>query len=212
VPSHDKSGFHEVEGRARSKTEYPVTLNSSGKQTRRANLAVECSSFAVLITAFPMSLDTPSPKQINGSGNAFAIVAARYNQELVDSLVREACATLEAAGAKPTLVERAPGSAELPFAASLLAQSGKFDAIITIGMVIAGSTQHHKIIGESTAIALQQVSIQTGLPVINGIIVAENQEQAAARAGTTINRGKEFAEAALEMAALSKKWTTKQNP
>jgi 6,7-dimethyl-8-ribityllumazine synthase len=158
-----------------------------------------------------MSLDTPSSKQIDGSDYTFAIVAARYNEQFVDSLVREASATLRAAGAESPLLERVPGSAELPFAASLLAKSGKFNAIITIGVVIAGSTQHHKVIGDSTAIALQEVSIQSGLPVINGIIVAENQEQAAARAGTTINRGKEFAEAALEMAALRKKWTTKQN-
>lgn len=158
-----------------------------------------------------MSLNTPSSRQIDGSGLRFAIVAARYNEELVDSLVREARATLEAAGAATPLVERAPGSAELPFAASLLAKSGRFDAIITIGMVIAGSTSHHKVIGESTAIALQNLSIESGLPIINGIIVAENQEQATARAGTTINRGKEFAEAALEMAAYTKKWTTKQN-
>ena len=159
-----------------------------------------------------MSRDTPSSRKFDGGGTRFAIVAARYNEALVDSLVREACATLEAAGAPAPAVERAPGSAELPFAASLLAGSGKFDAIIAIGMVIAGSTNHHKIIGESTAIALQNLSLQTGLPVINGIIVAENQEQAVARAGTTINRGREFAEAALEMAAYTKKWKTKQNP
>ena len=159
-----------------------------------------------------MSLNTPSNKPIDGGGYRIAIVAARYNEELVDSLVREASSSLKAAGVKALLIERATGSAELPFAASLLATSGEFDAIITIGMVIAGSTQHHKIIGDSTAIALQELSMESGLPIINGIIVAENQEQAAARAGTTINRGKEFAEAALEMAALSKKWTTKQNP
>jgi len=158
-----------------------------------------------------MSLSTPSSRKIDGNGTRFAIVAARYNEELVDSLVREACATLEGAGAKPPVVERAPGSAELPFAASLLAQSGQFDAIITIGMVIAGSTNHHNVIGESTAIALQNLSIQTGLPIINGIIVAENEEQAVARAGATINRGKEFAEAALEMATYTQKWKTKQN-
>lgn len=158
-----------------------------------------------------MSLDSPSPRNFNGSGLRFAIIAARYNEALVDSLVCEACATLKAAGAPTPLVERAPGSAELPFAASLLAHSGKFDAIIVIGMVIAGSTNHHKIIGASTAIALQDLSIESGLPVINGIIVAENQEQAAARAGTTINRGREFAEAALEMAGYTKKWKAKQN-
>lgn len=159
-----------------------------------------------------MSLDTPSSKQINGSGYRFAIVAARYNEAFVDSLLREASASLEAAGAGTPLIERTPGSAELPFAASLLANSGQFDAIIVIGIVIAGDTNHHNIIGDSTAIALHNISIQSNLPIINGIIVVNNQEQAEARAGTAINRGKEFAEAALEMAAYSKKWKTNQNP
>jgi 6,7-dimethyl-8-ribityllumazine synthase len=158
-----------------------------------------------------MSLDTPISKHIDGSGIRFAIVAARYNEALVDSLVREACATLEAAGAETPLVERVPGSAELPFAASLLAKSGEFDAVIVIGMVIAGDTNHHNVIGDSTAINLQNLSIQAELPIINGIIVVDSHEQAEARAGTTINRGNEFAEAALEMAAYTRKWKNKKN-
>lgn len=156
-----------------------------------------------------MSLDTPSLKQIDGSGYRFGIVAARYNEALVDSLLSEASDTLKAAGAATPQIERVPGSAELPFAASLMAKSGQFDAIIVIGLVIAGDTNHHNVIGDSTATALHAISIQNDLPIINGIIVVNNQEQAEARAGTAINRGKEFAEAALEMAAYSKKWKTK---
>lgn len=158
-----------------------------------------------------MSLDTPSPQAFDGSGIRFAIVGARYNEALVDALVHEASATLEAAGAATPTVERVPGSAELPFAASLLASSGQFDAIIVIGMVIAGDTNHHNVLGDSTAITLQNLSIEAGLPIINGIIVVDNLEQAQARAGSTINRGKEFAESALTMAAYTKKWKTKKN-
>lgn len=158
-----------------------------------------------------MSLNTPSSKQIDGSGYRFAIVAARYNEDLVDTLIQGASATLKAAGAEAALIERVPGSAELPFAASLLAESGEFDGVIVIGMVIAGDTNHHNVIGDSTAINLQNLSIQSGLPIINGIIVVENQAQGEARAGIKINRGKEFAEAALEMAAYTEKWKTKQN-
>jgi 6,7-dimethyl-8-ribityllumazine synthase len=99
----------------------------------------------------------------------------------------------------------------LPFAASLLAKSGEFDAVIVIGMVIAGDTNHHNVIGDSTAINLQNLSIQAELPIINGIIVVDSHEQAEARAGTTINRGNEFAEAALEMAAYTRKWKNKKN-
>ncbi len=159
-----------------------------------------------------MSLDTPSFQQIDGSSFRFAIAAACYNEALVNALVREAGATLAAAGAPAPLVERVPGSAELPFAASVLAESGEFDAIIVIGMVIAGDTNHHNVIGDSTAITLQQLAVQAGLPIINGIIVVDTQQQAEARAGSAINRGKEFAETALAMAAYTRKWKNKNNP
>ena len=156
-----------------------------------------------------MSLDTPSSKQIDGGGMRFAIVASRYNEALVDSLVHHAGASIEAAGAEAPLIEHVPGAAELPFAAATLAERENFDAIICIGVVIAGDTKHHEIIGNSTADALLNLSIAREVPVINGILVVNNLAQAQARAGTTINRGKEFAEAALEMAAFSKKWKTK---
>ncbi len=158
-----------------------------------------------------MSLDIPSIQKIDGSGLRFAVIAARYNEALVDSLVRHTCATIEAAGAATPVIERVPGSAELPYAASTLAAHSHFDAILVIGVVIAGDTNHHNIIGDSTAIALQQISIQQKVPVINGILVVENLAQAEARAGETINRGKEFAQAALEMAQFTNKWKTRNN-
>lgn len=157
-----------------------------------------------------MSLDTPSPTQVQGKGMRFAIIAARYNETLVDALLSHASKTLTDAGAPTPLIERVPGSAELPTAAAILAKAESFDAIIVIGVVIAGDTNHHTIIGDSTAIALQNLSLETTLPIINGILVVENQAQAEARAGETINRGKEFAQAALEMAHFKNKWTKHQ--
>lgn len=159
-----------------------------------------------------MSLDTPRVQKIDGRGLRFAVIASRYNEALVDSLVRHACLTLEAAGAEAPLVERVPGAAELPFAAATLAAQRDFDAIIVIGVVIAGDTSHHQIIGDSTATALLDVSLAQKVPVINGILVVNNLAQAEARAGEAINRGKEFAQAALEMAQFTKKWKTTQNP
>ncbi|MFT4901832.1 MAG: 6,7-dimethyl-8-ribityllumazine synthase [Lentimonas sp.] len=159
-----------------------------------------------------MSLDTPNPIQINAAGFRFGIIAARYNEALVDSLIRHASAGIVQAGAPEPCIERVPGSAELPMAASLLANNSHFDAIIVIGVVIAGDTNHHNIIGDSTAIVLQNLSIQLQTPIINGILVVENLAQAEARAGQTINRGKEFAQAALEMAQFTKKWKTQKNP
>ncbi|HBR94954.1 MAG TPA: 6,7-dimethyl-8-ribityllumazine synthase [Opitutae bacterium] len=156
-----------------------------------------------------MSLDIPSIQEIDGSGLRIAVIASRYNEALVDSLVQHACATIEASGAERPVIERVPGAAELPFAASTLAKHSKFDAIICIGVVIAGDTSHHEIIGDSTATALLDISIAQQLPVLNGILVVNNLAQAHARAGEEINRGKEFAQAALEMALFTKKWTTK---
>jgi 6,7-dimethyl-8-ribityllumazine synthase len=158
-----------------------------------------------------MSLDIPSIQKIDGSGLRIAIIASRYNEALVDSLVQHASATIEASGAEAPMIERVPGAAELPVAAAILAQHDHFDAIICIGVVIAGDTSHHEIIGNSTATALLDLSIAQKLPVLNGILVVNNHAQAEARAGEEINRGKEFAQAALEMAQFTKKWKTNKN-
>lgn len=158
-----------------------------------------------------MSLDIPSIQKVDGSSFRFAVIASRYNETLVDSLVRHACATIEASGSKTPLIARVPGAAELPFAASTLASHSEFDAIICIGVVIAGDTNHHEIIGDSTADTLLDLSISKKIPIINGILVVNNLAQAEARAGEKINRGKEFAQAALEMAQFTKKWKTKKN-
>lgn len=156
-----------------------------------------------------MSLDSPSHQLIDGSPFRIALAAARFNESLVDSMLAHAQKTLEQAGVAQICVERTPGSNELPFAAATLAQSGEFDAVIAIGMVVAGATNHHNVIGDSCAIALHQASIDTGVPIINGITVVETHEQAEQRAGTDINRGREFAHAALEMASFKQQWKTK---
>ena len=158
-----------------------------------------------------MSLDSPSEQQIDGSEMRIAIVAARFNESLVDSLVAHASKTLQAAGTPSPIIERTPGSNELPYAVSAMAKSGPFDCIIAIGLVIAGATNHHNVIGDSCATALHQIAIDEQLPIINGITVVENHAQAEERAGERINRGREFALAALEMTQFSKQWTT-QNP
>lgn len=155
-----------------------------------------------------MSLDSPSELKIDGSQLKIAIVAARFNQSLVDTMVQHAYETLATAQVANILIERVPGSAEIPFATATLAQSEDFDAIIAIGLVIAGATNHHNVIGDSCAITMHQIAIDTATPVINGITVVNNQQQAEERAGPKINRGKEFALAALEMTQFTKKWKT----
>jgi 6,7-dimethyl-8-ribityllumazine synthase len=132
------------------------------------------------------------------------IVAARFNAGLVDALAERAAATLVAAGVPAAAVEtvRVPGSHEIPWAVQQLAASGRFDAVIGLGVLIAGDTNHHEMVGDAVAAALMRVSLDTRVPVINGVIVVNTLAQAEARATGPINRGREFAAAALEMAAL----------
>jgi 6,7-dimethyl-8-ribityllumazine synthase len=106
---------------------------------------------------------------------------------------------------KSITVVRVPGSHEVPWAAQALAESGQRDVIIALGVLIGGDTSHHEMVGQSVSQALQRISLETRLPVINGVIVANTLAQAEARCRGKINRGAEFASAALEMAALKKK-------
>jgi 6,7-dimethyl-8-ribityllumazine synthase len=151
-----------------------------------------------------MSLHAPQITEIDGAGLRFGIVAARFNETLVDALLGRAQETLEAAGvrSRDVLVLRVPGSHEVPWAAQELAGSGQFDCVVALGVLIGGDTNHHEMVGNSVSHALQAVAVQTRVPVINGVVVTANLAQAKARCTGKINRGAEFARAALEMAAL----------
>lgn len=148
-----------------------------------------------------MSLDAPKTQSIDGRGFAVGIVAARFNGSLVDALLENCLGVLKAAGAG-TEVVRVPGSSEVPVAALALARTGRFHAVIGLGVLIRGGTIHYEVIAESSAAALQRVALDTGLPVINGILTVENRMQAEERCRGDTNRGAEFAHAALEMATL----------
>lgn len=154
-----------------------------------------------------MSLDAPKPVSVSGAAALrFGIVAARFNASLVDALVNRGAATLAAAGVPAASIEvvRVPGSHEVPWAAQRLAASGRFDAIIALGVLIAGDTNHHEMVGDAVAAALMRVSLDTRVPVINGVVVVNNREQAEVRTIGKYDRGSEFASAALEMASLHK--------
>ncbi len=153
-----------------------------------------------------MSLDAPKENAIDGAPFTVGIVAARFNPALVDALLARALAVLAAAGvkAKRITVVRVPGSHEVPVAAQWLAQGGRRDVVIALGVLIGGDTNHHEMVGQSVSSACQQVALATRTPVINGVIVANNLKQAQARCTGRINRGAEFARAALEMAALKR--------
>ncbi len=152
-----------------------------------------------------MSQDAPKSQAIAGAPFAFGIVAARYNPALVDALLHTVFELLTAAGVKEKRIRlvRVPGSHEVPWAAAALAGKG-VDCVIALGVLIGGDTKHHEMVGTSVSHALQQVALATRTPVINGVIVADNLQQAEERCLGHINRGAEFARAALEMAALNR--------
>jgi 6,7-dimethyl-8-ribityllumazine synthase len=154
-----------------------------------------------------MSLSTPSPLSLSGAAFRIGVAAARFNPELVDGLLERLVAGLRASQVKAAniTVVRVPGSHEVPWAAHALAKRKRFDCVVGLGVLIAGDTNHHEMVGESVSHALQRVALDTGVPVINGVIVVNSLAQARARCIGRINRGAEFAAAALEMAALKQR-------
>jgi 6,7-dimethyl-8-ribityllumazine synthase len=156
-----------------------------------------------------MSLASPQSHVVNGAAFRVGIAAARFNETLVNGLLSRVQVALGAAKVKDAniAVVRVPGSHEVPWAALALASGGQCDCVIGLGVLIAGDTNHHEMVGESVSHALQRVALETAVPVINGVIVVNSLAQAKARCTGRINRGAEFAAAALEMAALKRKFS-----
>ncbi len=135
----------------------------------------------------------------------FAIVVARFNGYIVESLLAGAMDTLLRHGVEPSdiTVVRVPGAFELPVTVQNLAQSGNYSAIIALGAVIRGATPHFDIVANESAKGLSAIALDHGMPVINGILTTENIEQTIERAGTKAgNKGAEAAAAAIEMVNL----------
>ncbi len=149
-----------------------------------------------------MSQDKPTPDAVDGSELRIAVVAAGYNGELVEAMLGRTLKALRSGGVKEDSVRivRVPGSGEIPYAAYMTAMTGDYDCVIALGVVIAGDTPHFDVIAHSTAKALQDVALRAEVPVINGIIVANDRSQAVARCQEALDRGTEFAHAALTMA------------
>ncbi len=152
-----------------------------------------------------MSRDKPERLSIEAALLTIGIVAARYNSDLVDVLVQRTVATLLEAGVNEDSIEtiRVPGSHEVPFALSRLAESGQFDCLIGLGVVVAGETSHADVICHSTSQAIQMIGMNSGIPVIYGILGTETRAQAEERCLGPIDRGAEFAAAALEMVSVN---------
>ncbi len=149
-----------------------------------------------------MSVERPEYYEIDGSEFNFAIVASRYNKTFVDTLCDRVVQTLTGVKVPEENIDvlRVPGAMELPYVAAMQAASGGFDCVIALGVVIAGDTQHHSVIEMTTAQSFQSIGIQYEIPVINGVLTVGSIEQAEERITGGMNRGEEFARAALEMA------------
>ena len=138
-------------------------------------------------------------------GKRFSIVVSRFNDFVTKSLLEGCCDTLKRHGAKESEIEISwvPGAFEIPTIALKLAKSKKFDAVICLGTVIRGDTPHFDFIAGEAAKGIAHVSMETGLPVIFGIITADTMEQAMERAGIKGgNKGRDAALNAIEMVNL----------
>ena len=140
-----------------------------------------------------------------GTGLRIALVGSRFNSFITDSLIDGAEDGLRrhGVGADDIDVAWVPGAFELPLAAQRLAETGSYDAVIVLGAVIRGATSHYDLVAGQCASGVARVQLDTGLPVIFGVLTTDSIEQAIERAGTKAgNKGYEAAEAAIEMAQL----------
>ena len=138
----------------------------------------------------------------------FVIIASRWNARITDTLVTGARQCLADNGVPEAAVDvvRLPGAWELPVAARQLAQGGRHHALIVLGCVIRGDTRHYEHVADLCAQGLMRVALDTGVPVLNGVLAVEKFADAQARAGGSHgNKGEEAALVAIEMADLRRK-------
>ncbi|HOW97861.1 MAG TPA: 6,7-dimethyl-8-ribityllumazine synthase [Kiritimatiellia bacterium] len=147
--------------------------------------------------------------QLNAAGLKFGIVVSRFNDFLTRQLLAGAvdCLSRHGAAEADIAVAWVPGAYEIPLAAQKLAQGKKYSAVVALGAVIQGATPHAELINTQLARALMQIALESGVPVIDGVVAAENLDQAIERCGTKSgNRGWNAAQSAIEMANLLGNW------
>ena len=144
---------------------------------------------------------------LNGAKLRIGIVVSRFNELITKSLLDGSVSTLKRCGVaeKDITVVLVPGAFEIPVAAKKMASSGSYDAVICLGVVIRGATPHFDYVAGQTASGVANVALETGLPVIFGVLTTDTIEQAVERAGTKCgNKGSDAALAAVEMVAVLK--------
>jgi 6,7-dimethyl-8-ribityllumazine synthase len=142
------------------------------------------------------------------SGARFAIVWSRFNHPIVSKLLEgaKACFSEHGVSGESMYVVEVPGAWELPYAAQQLALSKQFDAVVALGAVIRGGTPHFDYVSEGTALGLGRVALDTGVPVVFGVLTTDDETQAFDRAGGVHgNKGRDAALTAIEMAVFDRK-------
>lgn len=140
-------------------------------------------------------------------GLKYGIVVGRFNEFITSKLLNGALDALKRHGVQEGEIAVAwvPGAFEIPLIAQKMAESGKYDAIITLGTVIRGSTSHYDYVCNEVAKGVAAINLKSGIPIIFGVVTTENIEQAIERAGTKAgNKGYDSAISAIEMANLTK--------
>lgn len=145
--------------------------------------------------------------QLVAGNEKFCIILSRFNDFIGSKLLSGALDELKRHGVSDDNIDivKVPGAFEIPLTAQKFAQTGKYNAIITLGAVIKGATAHFDYVSAEVSKGIAQVSLQTGVPVIFGVLTTDNIEQAIERAGTKSgNKGADAAKSAIEMANLYK--------
>ena len=139
--------------------------------------------------------------RLDGAGLRIGIVMARFNRDVGEGLLSACTAALRKLGVADSavLIATVPGALELPLALRNLALSGRFDALIALGSVIRGETYHFEIVSNESASGITAVQLDTGVPVANGVLTTETDDQAEARMA---EKGADCASTAIEMANL----------
>ena len=144
---------------------------------------------------------------LDARGQRLALVVSRFNSFLTEQLVKGAADAFVRLGGdeKDLVLVRVPGAYEIPLVAKTLAATKKVDAVVALGAVVQGATAHADLINQATAKAFEEISVETGVPVLDGVVSAENLEQAVERCGTKQgNKGFSAMQSAVEMVNVLK--------
>src|SRR5690606_29715311 len=140
---------------------------------------------------------------LDGRGQRIGVVMSRFNQDVCEGLLSACCEELQRLGVAPDAIHivTVPGALEIPLVLQHMARTGRFDALVALGAVIRGETYHFEIVSNEMAAGITRVGLDTGVPIANGVLTTEDDDQALVRMR---EKGEDCALCAVEMANLLK--------